>query len=302
MIISSEMLLDYNFKAMGSPCQLKLYASKKTSLDLISYLVSREVERLEAKYSRYRNNSLLTEINSSAGTGKSILLDDETVALLNYAHQVFLESDGLFDITSGVLRKVWDFKSSTVPDTSLIEDCLRKIGWLKLERNDNKIQLPIKGMELDLGGIVKEYAVDRCIALLKQKGITSALVNLGGDVSVTGALPDGKGWNIGISHPEQATAAIANMPLASGAIASSGDYQRFLTYNNKRYCHILNPKTGYPVECGLRSVSVWASHCLLAGSLTTIAMLKGSHGLSWLQQLAVPFVCIDHENRLYGHN
>ena len=155
-------------------------------------------------------------------------------------------------------------------------------------------------MQIDLGGYVKEYAADRVAELCRQSGLRHGLVDLGGDLAVIGPHPDGSPWRIGIRHPREPGAAIARLDLECGAIASSGDYERFMTVSGIRYCHIFDPMTGWPVS-GLASVSIAAPHCVVAGTVATIAMLLGeSEGRDWLADLGLPHLCIDRELRISG--
>ncbi|MGR9054223.1 MAG: FAD:protein FMN transferase, partial [Gammaproteobacteria bacterium] len=242
------LLFDYAFHAMGSPCRLQYYADTPDRAQAVNRQVSAMVTHLERKYSRYRPDSLLTRINRAAGTGCRIEIDDETVSLLHYAGQCHRESDGLFDVTAGVLRKIWNFKDRAVPDTSDIEAVLPLIGWDKVEWNSREIYLPIAGMELDFGGIVKEYAADAAASLCRLLNIRSGVVELGGDVRVLGAQPEGVGWPVAIRSPDGGDEALAKLEMTGGALASSGDYERYFEINGIRYGHILNPSTGWPVS------------------------------------------------------
>jgi thiamine biosynthesis lipoprotein len=259
-----------------------------------------EVARLERKYSRYRDDSLTTSINRSAGDPDGVCVDAETAALLDYADVSFQQSGGLFDITSGILRRVWDFKAGRLPAQDELDDVRKRIGWEKVRWERPRLVLPLEGMELDFGGYVKEYAADRVAELCRSRGIRHGLVDLGGDLSVLGPHPDGTPWRVGVRDPRRPDAAMASVALAAGAIASSGDYERFMVVDGKRYGHILNPKTGWPVE-GLAGVSVVASHCLIAGTAATIAMLKGVRdGVAWLEELGLPHVRVDRSGAIGG--
>lgn len=147
-------------------------------------------------------------------------------------------------------------------------------------------------MQLDFGGYVKEYAADCAANICKQKGIESGVLNLAGDISVLGPKPDGSHWEIGIRHPRSPETAFAMIAMNSGAIATSGDYERFIIHDNIRYCHILNPQTGYPVQ-GMASVTVCAESCLVAGTASTITMLKEGSGPEWLKDLGLPYLILD---------
>lgn len=278
---------------MGSQCSISLYCEPQ-EFEIAFQACLQELERLEAKYSRYRPTSLISLINQNAGLSP-VAIDHETTQLIHYAFAAYSESDGLFDITSGVLRKVWDFKSGKLPHQSDISKMLALIGFTKIQYSAEQIYLPIKGMEIDFGGIVKEYAADCLAALITDNNINHGLVNLAGDIHVIGPHPDGSPWLVGISHPTNPAISIAEIPLTSGGLASSGDYQRCFELNGTKYCHILNPKTGWPIQ-GLAGVSVWAEQCVIAGTLATITMLKGEQqGPIWLQQIGVPFLTINQE-------
>ena len=278
---------------MGSPCVLHLYCSSPQQFDNAVEKSLAQVKELEDQYSRYSDDSLLSEINRNAGTNKRFQLTDEFWTLLKYADTAYTISDGLFDITSGVLRKVWDFKNKEIPKISNINSILSLVGWPKVTLSRNSFFLPIAGMELDFGGIVKEYAADLLSETLKLAGLQHGLVDMGGDIAVIGPHPSNTPWQVAISDPNEPSQAIAHIPLTSGGLASSGDYQRFIILNNEKYSHILNPKTGWPVK-GLGAVSVWAPKCMVAGSLATIAMLKGDgEGDKWLQDVGCNYLTVD---------
>ncbi len=285
-------LFETRFKAMGTACELRFHAVSAIAARALSDAVIADIERLEAKYSRYRPDSDLSAINDIAAKGGSVEVDSETAQLLDYAETCHRESGGLFDITSGVLRRAWDFKSGLLPAPQTVANLLKYVGWDKLVWQRPRLDFPLPGLELDLGGIVKEYAADRAAAICQQHAIRHALVNLGGDIRVVGPEPDGSPWRIGISDPADPSRALCTLELQSGALASSGDYQRCFTHNGVRYSHILNPLTGWPVR-KLAAVSVVADLCVVAGSASTIAMLKDAAGPQWLQELGLDYLWID---------
>ena len=285
-------LFETRFKAMGTACELRFHAATTHLARALSDAVTADIERLEAKYSRYRPGSELSAINNIAAKGGSVEVDSETAQLLDYAGTCHGESDGLFDLTSGILRRVWDFKSGRLPSSQQVSELLKYVGWHKLEWHRPLLGFPLPGMELDLGGIVKEYAADRAAALCQQHDILHAMVNLGGDIRIVGPEPDGSPWHIGISDPADPARALCTLKLHRGALASSGDYQRCFTHKGVRYSHILNPHTGWPVR-KLAAVSVVADLCVVAGSASTIAMLKEAEGPQWLQELGLDYLWID---------
>lgn len=286
---------------MAGPCALQVYAGEAAPAEAALQAAEAEVRRIEAKYSRYRADSLLSAINASAGEAAGIEVDAETAGLLDYADAAFTQSEGLFDISSGVLRRAWDFRAARLPAQTDLEALLPLVGWSRLRWRRPRLVLPLKGMELDFGGFGKEYAADRAAAVLLAAGFRHGLVDLAGDLRILGPHPDGSPWRVGIRHPRGGPEqAIAVVELRGGAIASSGDYERYFEQDGRRYSHILDPRSGWPVQGGAASVSVVADRCLLAGTATTIALLKGARGADWLAELGLPWLAISADGRAQG--
>lgn len=285
---------------MGSPCAIHLHIDQQKDSHNIVQAIVAEVYRLEQKFSRYRDDSLATQIIQAAQQAGSIELDSETAGLLDYAYTLWQQSDGLFDITSGVLRRVWDFNSERVPTQQAIDEVLPHIGLHKVHWHNPTLSFPQSGMEVDFGGYVKEYAADSAAAVASAQGVQHGLIELGGDIRVIGPHPDGKPWRVGVRHPRQEGRVLAEVDLIQGAVASSGDYERAILHEGKRYGHILDPRTGWPVN-GLMSVTVLAEHCLLAGTACTVAMLKGKQGPQWLQQLGLAWMAMDDSGQVLGN-
>lgn len=284
---------------MGSPCELQLYAESRAEADRVAQLAMADVHRLESRYSRYRDDSLLSAINRVAAAGGSLSVDEETAGLLSYAATCHRESGGLFDITSGILRRAWRFSEGRLPDPAHIQSLLDRIGWQRVRWNPPLLEFPVPGMEIDFGGVVKEYAVDRVGALCREAGIRHGLANLGGDIHVIGPHPGGSPWRIGIRHPRRPGTVIRTLALTQGGVASSGDYERCLVLDGVRYGHVLNPRTGWPVR-HLASVTVAADLCVIAGSASTIAMLKEEDGPAWLAGLGLPHFWVDVRGKAGG--
>jgi FAD:protein FMN transferase len=280
--------LQIQFQAMASPCTLQLDGQDESLMRRAANLAMAEVKRIEQKYSRYQPHSVVSRINQAAGSAP-VTVDEETSGLLAYADQLWALSDGLFDITSGVLRQGWDFRQARIPSRETLERLLPLVNWRRVERADDQVRLAQTGMELDFGGFGKEYAADRAALTLRESGMEHALVNLGGDLHALGTrgLPEirGESWHIDIQHPRPEPAAlgtsIAFLPLGRGGLATSGDYERFFIQDGRRYCHVLNPRTGMPVSA-LQSISVLAATTSAAGAITTIAMLKEHEATRWL--------------------
>jgi thiamine biosynthesis lipoprotein len=281
------------FRAMGSPCAVQVYAETTGRADALIERAIAEVQRLEAKYTRYRDDSVTSTINARAGLPGGTAVDDETAVLLDYAATAYETSGGRFDITSGVLREVWDFRSGRVPGQREVQQVLDRVGWSSLRWQRPRIELPIPGMQLDFGGYVKEYAADRAAQLCRDGGCHNGLIDLGGDLAVVGPHPDGSPWRVGIRDPRADDArALTRIDVFGGGVASSGDYERFMVVDGVRYGHVLDPRTGWPVS-GLAGVTVLASHCLIAGTASTVAMLHGHEGGRWLDDLGLPHLRVD---------
>ncbi|HEY8157745.1 MAG TPA: FAD:protein FMN transferase [Methylobacter sp.] len=288
------------FTAMGTECCLYLYAADPDDAEAIASSAIREVLRIEARYSRYRTDSFLSQINRAAQHGATIEVDEETAGLLDYAFACHQKSAGLFDISAGILRQAWDFSVARLPEQAVIDRLLPCIGLDKIHWQSPYLSFPVPGMELDFGGIGKEYAADRAAAICASLGIEHGLVDLGGDIAVIGPLPNHEPWQIGIRDPRNPEAMIMTVQIERGALATSGDYERFIDIAGQRYCHLLNPKTGWPAH-DLSSVSVLADQCLVAGSMASIAMLKGPEGVDWLRQSGVQSIWIDNQQQQGCH-
>lgn len=293
-------LYRFPFFAMGTACELQLYASSEPVASAAARSAIDEVMRIEARYSRYRADSILSEINRQTAQVVSWSLDEETAGLLDYAWACYRISGGLFDITSGVLRNAWDFSSGGVPGQGELDALLPRIGLDKVRWERPRLSFDVPGMELDFGGIAKEYAADQAAAVCAESGIRNGLVELGGDINVIGPHPDLSPWVVGIRHPRLPDAAMATMEVVRGGIASSGDYERYFVVEGKRYCHLLDPHSGWPVR-GLSAVSVIADSCLVAGSVATIAMLKGEEGKRWLADIGVRYLWMDEAGNSGGN-
>lgn len=280
-----------NFSAMASPCEILV---QSTDIELAKKLadnICKEVWRIEDKYSRYDKNSVCSRINHNSG--QPVAIDEETFLLLNFAEQCYQLSDGLFDISSGALRKAWTFDcSSNIPTSLQVEEALKSVGWRKINYDRKFITLE-KYMEIDFGGIGKEYAVDRSILLAKQITREPVLVNLGGDLAVTGARQDNMPWQVAIENPDiestNDTTTDMIVSLHSGALATSGDSRRYLIKGGHRFGHVLNAKTGWPIRYAPRSITVVAPQCIQAGILATMALLQGKQAEEFLTEQDVKF-------------
>jgi thiamine biosynthesis lipoprotein len=290
-----------DFRAMGSPCALQLHAATRREADAGFAFCREEIDRLERKYTRFRDDSLTSAINASAGSERGVDVDDETAGLLDYAGTAHAQSDGLFDLTSGILRRAWDFKSGRVPSRDVVAALVARVGWHHVQWTQPRFVLPMEGMQIDFGGVVKEYAADRVAQLCRSRGFHHGLVDLGGDLAVVGPHPGGRPWTVGVRDPHDGNRAATTLAVYGGGVATSGDYERGMTVDGVRYGHLLDPRTGWPVQ-GPASVTVLASHCLIAGTASTVAALAGRAGAQpWLRRVGLPHVGIQPDGRRFEH-
>ena len=278
------------FQAMASPCEILCKVDDAAETERLASLAAAEVWRIEDKFSRYLTGNIISQINTAAG--EPVHVDPETAQLIDFATTLFEISYGKFDITSGVLRRVWRFDGgSELPSADAIAEVLELVGWYKACWSAPQLQL-LPGMEIDFGGIAKEYAVDRATALLREATETSCLVNLGGDLAVSRKSVDNRSWTVGIESIGSLSEVPASMlKLQVGALATSGDARRFLLKEGIRYSHILDSRRGWPVENAPRSVTVAADTCTQAGMLSTLGMLEGQGAEVFLEAQGVDFWC-----------
>ena len=280
-------LLAVRFSAMASPCEVLLSSVDRDAALAIGTIAAQEAWRIEKKYSRYRDDSVIAWIHERRDT--SVEVDEETASLMDFANQCYVLSQGLFDITSGVLRRAWKFDGSDrIPEQAAIDRLLPMVGFDKLQWQSPRLLLP-DGMELDFGGFGKEYAVDRAYSLLAARHRTGPfLINFGGDLRANRSPAHGP-WQVGVERPDADREATMLLDLKHGALATSGDSRRYLLRNGIRYGHILHPGTGWPVPGAPRSVTVAASSCTEAGFLSTVALLHGAGARAFLEEQGVRY-------------
>jgi thiamine biosynthesis lipoprotein len=283
---------------MGCPCALHLETHDKSGARVAFAAVTAECARLDRKYSHYRDDSLVARIMVSEGG--AIEVDAETADLLDFAAALHAQSGGLFDITAGALTRLWDAQNARLPAKAEVAAALAVTGWQRVQWRRPVLHLSVPGMRLDLGGIVKEYAADRCAKLCRDMGAESGVVDLGGDLALIGPHRDGSPWIVGIKAPRASGHAAARIELPRGGLATSGDYERALIVNGRRYSHIVDPRNGEPVQ-GFASVSVVADSCLVAGAAATLAMLMGTdRGDVYLRELGLPHLVIRDDGSVGG--
>jgi FAD:protein FMN transferase len=274
---------------MGSPCEVLVDSIHEQPAQAATSAVVACARQIEQKFSRYRPDNIVARINTAAG--QPVEVDEETARLLDFAELAWRLSDGKFDITSGALRRAWKFDGGNrVPTIDEVQMLLPLVGWSRVRWERPRLEL-LPGMEIDFGGIGKEYAADRAATLCLEAGVRHALIDLAGDVRAVGPQESGEPWRVGIRHPRKEGHVIAYVELTDGAVATSGDYERFFEIDGRRYCHILDPRTGMPAT-QWQSVSVVAPLCVVAGSCSTIAMLLGDKAVPFLRRQRVEYVAV----------
>ena len=286
MHLENKLVAQTTHHAMGTVMTHKAFGlHSEESLDA----VCREIARLEGLLSRFLPESEISRINESAGI-KSEKISLDTFDVLSKAVDFSRSFPGCFDVTIEPLVNLWKIGSDafTQPDKSSIKQILPMVNYQDLILDPWEMTAGLKniGQSVDLGGIGKGYAGDKIVEVLRKFDITSAYSNLGGNVVTLGAKPDGSPWHVGIQHPRQENSIIGSVSVVDQTVVTSGDYQRcFIDSQGKRHHHILDPRTGYPAESGLISVSIVSEKSLAADALSTIVFVAGMEkGLEFLKK------------------
>lgn len=276
-----QRLWRINFSAMASPCEVLCETGDLDFARSLGEFAAAEARRIDEKFSRYKAGSVIAAILASRG--RSYTCDPETARLLDYGEMLWRVSEGRFDLTSGILRHAWQFEEAThSPAIHQLPELMRHVGWQRLQWASPELTLP-GGMEIDFGGIGKEYAVDRVADWAARESHDPVLVNFGGDLRCTGAPPASGAWQVGIESLARPGQPAKRIELKSGALATSGDARRAIVLDGERYGHILDARTGWPAAGAPRSVTVAAPTCSQAGSFSTLAMLHGAGAEAFLR-------------------
>lgn len=265
------------FRALGSECEIFFATQDRTSAKGYRDAVFEWLADFEARCSRFLDDSEISRINANAGNGWTGI-HAQTEVLLDLCGHYHFVTGGAFDATSLPLSKLWDWKRSrdVLPTEGEVGEAMKMVGWNRIQREPGRVLLPEPGMQIDLGGIGKEFAVDCLTQMAGAFGILHVMVDLGGDIAVLGEPPEGGGWYIGLEDPANRDSSHCGIRLRSGgAVATSGDYRRCFQFQGATYGHILDCRTGWPVANGTRSVTVIAPRCTMAGVLSTSAMILG---------------------------
>ena len=284
---SDQPLRKLTFKALGTQCEVQYDApgGAAQAAEFERQAVG-WVQAFEAKYSRFQPDSLISRINAAAGK-EWVEVDAEAEQMFKLCETLNFMTQGVLDATALPLLRLWDWKAPApvVPAAEQIAAALRLVGWAKVQRAPGKIFLPAAGMALDFGGFGKEYAVDIVAQIAVGCGLANVLVDFGHDLRALGAPPGRPAWHIGLEDPLKPGTAAGSLAIGGGrGVASSGDYLRCFTLAGRRYGHIIDPRTGWPVANGCTQATVVAGTCLKAGVLSTTAFILGvPQGLDFIQ-------------------
>lgn len=300
-ISQNEPVQTENF-AMGTIIDQKVYGAQaqKASIE-----VSQKIKDLDNLLTISRPGGDINKLNDNAGKGY-VELNPETISILKSARRISdLSSGAALDITVAPLVKEWGIGTEhpKVPSPETIERLLPLINYRDVEIDEaaNQVRLLKTGEMVDLGGIAKGYAGDAALEIYKKNGVTSAFANLGGNVVVLGNKPDGTPWSVGIQNPRAQNGTIVGVVhVADKAVVTSGDYQRYFTQDGKRYCHILDPHTGYPADSGLMSVTVVTSSSTDADALSKAFVLGLDKGMELVQRYGkADAIFITNDKKIY---
>ncbi len=270
---STKKPLEARFATMGTRLALTTYPDNKRTNRAVNRAYQ-EIERLNSQYSTYIDSSLTSRVNRRAP--RPVEVTTEFVRLLNQAKKLYRLTDQQFDLTVGPLVELWGFyrQKKHFPQKSKIEEARARVGLNKVHVNQQSVRLKKPGMKLDFGALVKGYAVDRAAQILREHGCENFLINLGGNIRAEGVNTKGNPWKIGLRDPRSPSTTNGEIQLRQGAVATSGDYEQMFIHNGKRYSHIINPQTGYPVQARA-AVTVIARNALTADLYSTALFLTG---------------------------
>ena len=275
-----------SWSALGTDCEVQYTAPSSAQAQAFETAAVAWVAAFEAKYSRFRPDSLISRINAAAGRAP-VAIDAEMEGLLALCERLHFMTQGVLDPTALPLLRLWDYKapSPRLPTEVEIAAAQRLVGWKKVQRTPGHVFLPEPGMALDFGGFGKEWAVDIVAQIARDHGLTAALIDFGHDLRAVGLPPGRPAWHIGLEDPAAPGALKGSLALTRGqGVASSGDYLRRVVIDGVRYGHIVDPRTGRPVANGCRQATIIAPTCLQAGVLSTAAFVLGvKAGLELIQ-------------------
>lgn len=277
LVANPDILLKKRVNLMGSVFEISLVGTDSASLAYQIQLVIDEIERIENLISEWRPNTQISEVNRNAGI-RPVKVDREVFELTRRAISYSILSDGAFDISVAALDKIWRFDGNmdALPSDAAVQNSVTKVGFEKIELDSiaSTIFLKQSGMKIGFGSIGKAYAADRGRHILQEMGVKGGLINASGDIALWGKPPEKKSWSIGISDPEKPYKITRKLRMKEGAVATSGNYKKYVMFNGVRYSHIMDPRTGYPAT-ELASVTVIGPMAEFANALSTSVMVLG---------------------------
>jgi thiamine biosynthesis lipoprotein len=284
---NSQVLRKRTTLLMGGRFDISIVAKDSLSAEQNIDTVIAEITRIEYLISDWKPTTQISEVNQNAGI-RPVKVDREVFELAQRALHFSEITNGGFDISFAAMDRIWKFDGSMteMPSAEAIKKSVEKVGYTNiiLDSVNSTIFLKMKGMKIGFGALGEGYATDKCRAMMKAKGIEAGIINGSGDMSTWGRQPNGKDWNIGITNPFDTDKLIAVVPINNGAVTTSGSYEKFVVFDGKRYSHIINPATGYPVT-GLCSVTVFGPNAETANGLSTSLMILGKkEGLLLLEK------------------
>lgn len=301
---SSQETHSRTLKLMGSRFDITVVEGDSIKATNYINLAVAEITRIEQLISSWNPNSQTSEIIRNAGI-KPVEVSLELFQLIERSIAISKLTDGAFDISYASMDKIWKFDNSMkiMPSEEKIKASVLKVGYQKiiLDRNNNSVFLKLKGMKIGFGAIGKGYAADKAKALLISKGAKAGIINASGDMNTWGYQPNGEEWNVAITNPLNKNNAFAVLPITNGAVVTSGNYEKYVTFNEIRYTHIIDPRTGYP-SSGIISVSVFAPKAELADALATSIFVMGTEvGLNRVNQLSkIECIIIDDNGKIHS--
>jgi thiamine biosynthesis lipoprotein len=302
--LSIALVFKQTMKLMGNQFEISVVANDEAFADKKINEAVAEIKRIETLLTTFRPDSQTNQINENSGI-KPVKVDSEVFHLIQRSLRISEISQGAFDITYGSLdKRFWNFdkEMESLPDTETAKQSVALINYKNviLDAEDQTVFLKEKGMRIGFGGIGKGYAADRAKRLLQEAGVASGIVNASGDLVTWGMQPNSKPWTVGIADPENKLKSFSYMNISNMAIATSGNYEKFVIIDGKKYSHTIDPHTGFPVN-GIKSVSIICPQAELADALATPVTVMGVEvGLNLINQLSnVACIIIDDSNKLY---
>jgi thiamine biosynthesis lipoprotein len=303
MLLQAQEPFKQTLKLMGNRFDITVVANNSVEANRYIDLAVDEISRIEKLISSWDANSQTSEINRNAGV-KPVKVDQELYNLIERALAISKITDSAFDISYASMDRIWKFDGSMteMPSEEDIKKSVAKVGYqnIELSPEDMTVFLKLPGMKIGFGAIGKGYAADMAKALLIEKGVTAGIINASGDMNTWGRQPNGKHWKVAITNPLDKNKAFGLLPIKEGAVVTSGNYEKFVSFNGQRYSHIIDPRTGYPTK-GILSVTVFSSSAELADALATSIFVMGVEtGIDRINQLAkTECIIIDDSGDIY---